>query len=279
MTLVGPLFWTTQLTAPGGRLPRSSRLWHFFQDMRTRIQKVIDTLSFVFNVDQQDRAIRLSRRGMAFRPLILSEWFMALGLWEPYVRERLKLPEGWVFIDVGAHIGYFSRLAAQMIPENGLVVCIEPDPRNLALLRQNTSQFQHVLVLEKACGQTRGKGYLLSDSNPLFTSVSSERGETEVEFTTLDDIGTELLSSFGAAGKCIVKIDVEGAALEVIQGGKNFIKSFCPEIILEVAETELSKLEDLLPGFSVEPLAKGYYYLYPSDTGNLESAAAPQAAL
>src|SRR5213593_2678955 len=80
-------------------------------------------------------SIIASHQGFIFRPRYLSEWFMALGKWEPYITSRIPLKKGDTFIDVGAHIGYYSRLAARVVGSSGRVFAVEPDPRNLPLLR------------------------------------------------------------------------------------------------------------------------------------------------
>jgi len=81
----------------------------------------------------------------------------ARGLWlkvEPYLEDRYLsgypepavqdeivkhlLPAG-CFCDLGAHIGYYSLLAARLVGEAGCVVAFEPDPANVAMLRENIS--------------------------------------------------------------------------------------------------------------------------------------------
>jgi FkbM family methyltransferase len=48
-----------------------------------------------------------------------------------------KLEPGMRFVDVGANIGWFSVRASALVGEEGRVVSVEPDPRNVALLRAN----------------------------------------------------------------------------------------------------------------------------------------------
>src|SRR5437868_2900333 len=55
------------------------------------------------------------------------------GEWQPEVWESLspKLREGSVFLDVGAHIGYFSLKAAPKVGKTGRVIAFEPNPETL----------------------------------------------------------------------------------------------------------------------------------------------------
>ena len=50
---------------------------------------------------------------------------------------RRRLAAGMTFVDVGAHVGYFSVLASRIVGETGQVFAVEVEPRNLELLRAN----------------------------------------------------------------------------------------------------------------------------------------------
>src|SRR5881397_1500257 len=60
-------------------------------------------------------------RKLWFRPCYPSDWFMELGLWEPYVVSAMRLSRGDVFVDVGAHIGYHALIASNRVGSEGLV--------------------------------------------------------------------------------------------------------------------------------------------------------------
>jgi FkbM family methyltransferase len=48
---------------------------------------------------------------------------------------RLLAPKkGDVFFDVGTHIGKYNCIVAKMVWEEGLVVAVEPNPANFAVL-------------------------------------------------------------------------------------------------------------------------------------------------
>jgi hypothetical protein len=83
--------------------------------------------------------VRLPSSEFLFRPLYLPDLCMALKIWEPYVRPVLKslLVPSSVFIDIGAHIGYYTVSASKKVGLNGLVIAVEPDERNYTLLLKN----------------------------------------------------------------------------------------------------------------------------------------------
>ncbi len=225
----------------------------------------IDTLSYT---------IRLSRRGLRFRPLVIDDWFMALGLWEPYVRRKIHLSPGDAFLDIGSHIGYYARLAAEEVGDSGMVICVEPDPRNARILQVNIEGYTQVQSMEKACGREHATSLFLVDSNPLYSRLSQggrpEPSETQssvaIEVVTLDWIWktSGLPSAF--AGEVLLKIDVEGTARDVVLGGLLLIQEHRPRILIEASDSDIEKLLGLLPGYRADKLSGadfGYHCLDP----------------
>src|SRR5436309_3468193 len=74
---------------------------------------------------------------------IMSSGFFEEGL----TRIMLALVRsGMTVVDVGAHIGYFSLLAARLVGSSGRVLSLEPTPATRALLLENLSKYQNVIV-------------------------------------------------------------------------------------------------------------------------------------
>src|SRR5215510_7214671 len=64
------------------------------------------------------------------------------------------LRPGMIAIDVGAHIGYYTRLFAKLVGKHGKVYAFEPNPETFAILECNTKTFPcvtrfNVAVLDK----------------------------------------------------------------------------------------------------------------------------------
>jgi FkbM family methyltransferase len=152
-----------------------------------------------------------------------------LGIWEPditaYVRRQLS--EGDTFVDVGAHVGYFTVMASGLVGKKGRVVSIEPCPPNLAALRANLeldNRGDNVRVLPMAASRKPGTLDLYS-GRPW----ASDRATTmanlnyplaaRVEAAPLDDI----LVPEEVRSARLIKIDVEGGELDVIAGMSRLI--------------------------------------------------------
>ena len=144
---------------------------------------------------------------------------MALGLFEPaescLIKELLGPRD--TFIDVGAHIGWFTKIASRCVGEKGLVIACEPYPANAAALKANLAlnDAQNVQLVEMALGSQPGVlGLAGSDSGGITALAWMPDGSrVEVSMTTLDRVAAEVKVV------TLMKMDVEGWEAHVLQGG------------------------------------------------------------
>ncbi len=180
-------------------------------------------------------------------PLIL----LRNGEWQPEVWESLSLalPKGAVFLDVGAHIGTFTLKAARKVGPDGKVLAFEPNPETATLLRDNlaANHLENVVVEAIAC--TDKDQQLTLYAAPINNTGASSLSETNAEYgdstalkpfqvrgRPIDDVVKELnLSRVDA-----IKIDVEGAELQVLRGAVETLKRFHPKIVLEMVPEQLA---------------------------------------
>lgn len=150
-----------------------------------------------------------------------------------YEREQTRMFEelvqpGTVVYDVGAAVGYYTLLAARLVGRNGHVVSFEPDPKNAAFLRQHVAvnSLENVTVHESAVGNTNGR-MRFAHGTGTGTGHISDQGGLEVKIQRLDD--------FVASRKkppTHVKIDVEGAELQVLDGARTILTTARPTLFL-----------------------------------------------
>jgi len=162
------------------------------------------------------------------------------------IRESLycwrTLDEGDLFIDVGAHLGWFSLLASSLIGPRGRVVAFEPSSLMRARLQSNVelNGSANVLVSNLALsnakgtrrlhgGQTEHLGLLTIESG--FREIGDVAAET-VEVTTFDDWWV----NNGRLQIDLMKVDVEGHEIAVMKGATEALSAgSIREMILEVS--------------------------------------------
>lgn len=211
-------------------------------------------------------------------------WISEYGQWEPeesaLVRSWLK--PGMTMIDVGAHVGYYTILAAQCVARSGRVLAIEPDPDNYELLLHNVSSrgLRNVGVLHAAALDTTGPVTLRrSGDNSGDHRVQSISNDTEpaVSGFALDDL---LPDSFPLH---VVKVDTQGADHRVVEGLVRTLRRCRPRLVVEfwppgIVDVDPADLPDYYRGlgYSIGALETGP--LGPSDSGIafVEAAAASQ---
>ncbi len=162
------------------------------------------------------------------------------GVWEPETTAFFLgwLRPGMTFVDAGAHVGHYTLLASDLVGTGGRVIAFEPHPLLGQVLRRNAERAgcANVTVSELALGRASGAVDLILHSCDNF-GASSLRGDTEaghqlrapVEVTTLDDY----LESHGGPRVDVLKLDVEGAELDVIDGASRTLAAN-PDILLVV---------------------------------------------
>jgi len=125
---------------------------------------------------------------------------------------------GAVLFDVGAHVGWYALHAAARSPDTR-VVAFEPVPRSCALLRENVAlnRLANVTVCEFGLAEQPGERVIFVPADlPTASSAADLTGAgtaLRVDFRKLDDVADEL-----DLAPDVIKIDVEGAELAVLQG-------------------------------------------------------------
>src|SRR5690606_29553624 len=95
------------------------------------------------------------------------------------------IKSGMTVLDIGAHVGYYTRRASDMVGKNGRVIAFEPNPNNHAMLKTNVGQRQNVTLLQVALAEEEGTAELY-DYLMMSASGSLHYDETlrEVQLST-----------------------------------------------------------------------------------------------
>jgi FkbM family methyltransferase len=167
------------------------------------------------------------------------------------IAELLIAPESHVW-DIGANVGTFTFAAASLVT-TGTVLAIEADIWLATILRRsaqlNSNLSKNICILPVAVAETnsvavfniaeRGRA-----SNALATAVGRSlmggiREQQYVPTLTLDTIANK----FPAPN--LIKIDVEGAELMVLQGAKHIITNIRPVFYIEIGHNVSNEIMDI----------------------------------
>ena len=153
--------------------------------------------------------------------------------------------KGTTVLDIGANVGFFSVLFSRLVGKHGHVHAFEPLPQNVGFLNQHIdlNQLDNISVHQNAVGKLVGIAkFDRSDSH--FKSGLSESGDLDVQVVTLDSLDNldEPVS--------LLKIDVEGAEDDVLQGGKYFFQVHHPLILLAThSEEKMNNCKEILDSY------------------------------
>jgi FkbM family methyltransferase len=157
------------------------------------------------------------------------------------------LRPGMTFIDVGANIGYYTLLGGRMVGPSGAVHAFEPNPAVRERLSANVALngLTNVDVEGRAMTRTSGtvRFYVSAiEHNSGISSIVPNNGledvGREVPCVSLDDFA----ASLGGRRVDVLKMDIEGAELDVIEGGRGLLDSAEAPVLL----FESFKVEPLL---------------------------------
>ena len=149
------------------------------------------------------------------------------GIWEPNLTAWISrsLSPGDIFVDVGANVGYFSLLAAEIVKDRGSVVSIEAMPRTCEVLEANfrMNGIRNGRVVGMAVWNAEGNIELFGPCEGTSGKASTRKAQVEKwNFKGRFVVPCAPLSSIVTAeetkGARIVKIDVEGAEWQAAQG-------------------------------------------------------------
>jgi FkbM family methyltransferase len=184
------------------------------------------------------------------------------GTTEPLVQQALadSLEPGLVCYDLGANVGFFTLLAANIVGQTGFVYAAEPMPTVATELRENVAlnSLANVEIVEAAICDKVGEATLFEGATELNARLDYKPGRK-----ALPPVKTTTVDALVQAGKRppdVVKIDVEGAEFAVLRGMVNTISSRHPTLIIEVhqqgllAQSQRALVASLPDSYDVVPL-------------------------
>lgn len=193
-----------------------------------------------------------------------------------------RIKTGMVVLDIGAHVGYYSRLTARLVGPMGRVIAFEPHPRTYEILSRNVARFPNVITVRAALAEQEGTAELydylvMSASGSLHYDETlrhlqqSQQSATDIaprinqDFTmqrytiqtvTLDNA----LMTLGVKRIDMIKMDIEGAEISALRGmrdtlarspGIQLIMEYNPHALKAFGHNPVEAIDEILTmGFS-----------------------------
>jgi FkbM family methyltransferase len=132
---------------------------------------------------------------------------------------RDSVGRGMVVLDIGAHLGLYSLIAASRVGKTGTVYAFEPDPRTFPHLVGNIkgNQFEEqVTTVQKAVAEFSGEEALFLDDSNLSVTALVPSNPSDVATRTACVTVDEFLPADERVD--VVKMDIEGAELRALRG-------------------------------------------------------------
>jgi len=135
------------------------------------------------------------------------------------------LKPGMKVFDLGANMGYYTLEMLRCLDGKGDVLAVEPDPRNLKILKRNIDlapQRGMLALFEGAVGDNDDEGYvsLVSKSNlTTVSTIAASKNSTKVVIKTIKSLADEFLD--GEVN--FVRMDIEGFEVEVLTAAADYL--------------------------------------------------------
>lgn len=181
------------------------------------------------------------------------------GFWEANLTNFFInfLKEGDVFIDIGAHVGYYSVLASDLVGATGKVYAFEPTPRTFLSLSENSQAKRNMDVFNNAI-LNESTTIDFFDYGPKYSAFNSFKKRTAEEIFFKDDVTKISVSTISIDNFCnknkvtptFIKIDAEGSEYLILSAMDSLLQNVRPIVSIEVS-TNKEWEENLEKSFAI----------------------------
>lgn len=167
------------------------------------------------------------------RQLGLNRLLMAILGQKSYEDKFMKallpnLKEGDCVWDVGANVGYYTSMFADIVGSKGKVVAFEPSRTNFSNLLNNMKSLSNVVLLPYCLGDKDGRVVFEQGRDELGATSRIVEATVKAVDTSSEIVdiysGDHVANEGGIGIPNVVKIDVEGFEFEVLTGMKKLLE-------------------------------------------------------
>lgn len=140
------------------------------------------------------------------------------------------------FCDIGANIGNHSSFFEKL---GSTGWAFQPSRKNFELLKKNAPSFNlYNIALSDNVGVEKFVTYESSCGNSNLLSNFNNKTQNWGNGIEYEEVKVDMLDKFNIIAPTFIKIDVEGAELKVLNGSKNTLRKYKPNICIELHTDE-----------------------------------------
>lgn len=160
---------------------------------------------------------------------------------EQTILDQFNLKKGWMFLDAGAHIGWYTLIMSRRVGPEGKVLVVEPNAANFAVLSRNIkdNKLSNVLAFQVALSDKDGYAQMVLADSPTQHSIIDNPEDAKLETVKTMRLDT-LLEEAGVECLDFAKVDVEGAEMQFLQGASKTLEHR-PEMVIESENIEVDE--------------------------------------
>ncbi len=180
---------------------------------------------------------------------IVNPWWET-NFWEPSVQLALRdlIKPGSIVFDVGANVGGLSILMARLTGPKGIVCSFEASPRIIELTHGNiiASGCNNIQLYHNAIFSESGKDIIIYAGNHLNDSIFNQGEFKEKVSKTVKTLSLDDFVNHMGLIPDLIKMDIEGAEFDALQGMKTKVLITRPHLILETSPSDMRCFNYLL---------------------------------
>lgn len=185
----------------------------------------------------------------------------------PHFLKQLVV-KGDTVLDIGANLGYYSRILSRLVGHEGRVLSVEPVAPILGVLRHNLRRCNNVEILNYALGaenkpirmgndSSRYTGYMGTGQNFVMDAENGAEDHAAQEFTATMRRGSELFERLPRLD--FIKCDIEGYEVVVMNEMRPVLERHLPTVLIETGDDKRTQIITLFEelNYSAFTLDKG----------------------
>lgn len=141
--------------------------------------------------------------------------------------EEYKPKQGDIIIDGGAFLGHFSLFASVLVGDKGKIIAFEPDRKNFMKLKENLklNNVKNVVAINKGLwGENTTLEFDETSTSSSSLFFDKDRPSDQIKKVPVVRLDDEL-EKMGITKVNFIKLDVEGAEIEVIKSSEKTLKN------------------------------------------------------